>query len=128
MEDNAPITIPEYNPKKFKKAFLVAKAVSRILVLVMAIGAVLLIGTFLLNENTFVVNVNGIPTRDFSGFLIATLSWVAVWGLLSIFAYLLSFRLKYANAIYAEPDAEKRAAMVLRPEYIKNNQEKDDKT
>jgi len=102
------IYIPEYNPNKYKNAIKVVKIISTILLCIMFVGIALLMMKFFLDKNAFIVNVNGVPQKDWSWFLIILGIIVSIFGLGSLFTWVLYMRLKQANAVFAEKDEQKR--------------------
>lgn len=102
------IYIPEYNPNKYKKAIKVVKIISIIFLCIMFVGIALLMMKFFLDKNAFIVNVNDVPQKDWSFFLIILGMIVSVFGLGSLFTWVLYMRLKQANAVFAEKDEQKR--------------------
>ena len=106
--------IPEYNPKKYKKASNVVKIIAVISLIVMIIGiSIILLKTFL-DRNSFLVNVNGVPQKDWSWIIISIGMVISFFGLPSLCLYVLHIRLKQANNIFAEPDENKRLEMHLK--------------
>lgn len=105
------IYIPEYNPLKYKKAIKISKIISLVSLIAMILGIVIVLLKAYLDSNSFLVNVNGVLQKDWSWIIILLGIVVAVFGLTSLFAYVLHIRLKQANAVFSEPDESKRIAM-----------------
>lgn len=106
--------IPEYNPAKFKRAAKVSKVVSILCLIIMCVGIAWILGKAFLDDNAFLVSVNGVPQKQWTDVIMLTGVIGAVFGLLSVFAFMLHVRLKWANAIFSEPDEKKRLAMCMR--------------
>ena len=100
--------IPEYNPTKYLKAIKISKIVSLICLIIMIIGVAFILLKANLDNSSFIVNVNGVPQKNWSWIIILIGIVVAVFGLTSLFTYVLNIRLKQANAVFAEPDEQKR--------------------
>lgn len=108
------IYIPEYNPSKYKKATKIAKLISIILLLFMIIGIIIILLKALLDDNSFLVNVNGIPQKDWSWIIILMGFVVGIFGVTSLCTYVLHIRLKQANTVFSEPNENKRLAMHMK--------------
>ena len=85
--------------------------VSIISLIAMILGIVIILLKACLDSNSFLVNVNGVLQKDWSWIIILLGIIVAVFGLTSLFTYVLHIRLKQANAVFSEPDENKRLAM-----------------
>ena len=105
------IYIPEYNPSKYKKAIKISKIISIISLIAMVLGVLAILLKACLDSNSFLVNVNGVSQKDWSWIIILLGIVIAVFGLISLFVYILHIRLKQANAVFSEPDESKRLAM-----------------
>lgn len=105
--------VPEYNPKKFKKAAQISLCISRLCILIMCLANAWIIGTAIFDRNAFVVIVNGVSYKHWPAVLGALSAVLAVFGLLSTFSCILHFRFEEINAIYSEPDPDKRLRMCL---------------
>lgn len=105
------IYIPEYNPSKYKKAVKISKIISIISLIAMILGIVIILLKAYLDSNSFLINVNGVLQKDWSWIIILLGIVVVVFGLTSLFVYVLYIRLKQANAVFSEPDENKRLAM-----------------
>jgi len=102
------VYIPEYNPKKYKKAYEITKIVSIILI---ALAFVLAISVALygyLDDNSFVWNVNGVPTKDYFAVWMNIIISFIVPAVLSLLSFVLYKRLKQANAVFSQVDEQKR--------------------
>lgn len=108
------IYIPEYNPSKYKKAVKISKMISIISLIAMILGIVIILLKAYLDSNSFLVNVNGVLQKDWGWIIILLGIVVTVFGLTSLFVYVLHIRLKQANAVFSEPDESKRLAMYLK--------------
>lgn len=105
--------VPEYNPSKFRIAAKVTKIYSISMILVMvAIAACILVAAFL-SDTAFVVDVNGIPTKQWLDVVSMFIMNMVLFGAFSIWTWFLHRKFKAANAIFSEPDPQKRLAMVL---------------
>lgn len=100
--------IPEYKPTKYLKATKISKIISLISLTIMIIGVVFILLKANLDNSSFIVNVNGVPQKDWSWIIILIGIVVAVFGITSLCTYVLHIRLKQANAVFAEPDEQKR--------------------
>lgn len=108
---NLNIYIPEYNPSKYKKAVKISKIISIISLIAMILGFVIILLKAYLDSNSFLVNVNGVLQKDWNWIIILLGIVIAVFGLISLLVYVLHIRLKQANAIFSEPDENKRLEM-----------------
>lgn len=102
------VYVPEYNPNKYGKAYKVAKIISIILIILAVVLGILVALYGYLNDNSFVWNVNGVPTKDyFSVWMTICISFF-IPAVLSLISFVLYKRLKQANAVFAEEDEQKR--------------------
>lgn len=115
--------IPEYNPLKYKKAMKNTKITSIIFLAIMIWGVAIVLFNAFLNSNSFIVNVNGNPEKDWSWIIIILSMIISIFGLTSFFVFVVYRRLKKANAMFSEPDDKKRVEMFrkLREEEEKAN-------
>jgi len=100
--------IPEYNPNKYKKAYQISRYISVcLLVLAVILLGIMIIRPFT-NPDDYIVNVNGVPRKDwFMGNVTYMVIFIAA-ALLSLFMFILYIRLKQANAVFAEKDEQER--------------------
>ena len=108
------IYIPEYNPSKYKKAVKISKIISIIFLIAMILGIVIILLKAYLDSNSFLINVNGVLQKDWGWIIILLGIVVTVFGLTSLFVYVLHIKLKQANAVFSEADKNKRLAMHLK--------------
>ena len=102
------VYIPEYKPNKYKKAYGVMKIISIVLLCLMVVGIIIFAISILVNKDAYMVNVNGVPKLN-TGFIIIIASMIiAGFGIPSLLFFVLSKRLKQANAVFAEEDEQKR--------------------
>lgn len=106
--------IPEYNPQKYKKACKMAKIISFVLLILMIICVLLFLSKVFLDKNSFMVSVNGVLEKDWSWIFIQLSIIIASLGITSLILFVLSIRLKQANAVFSEQNEEKRLAMHLK--------------
>ena len=102
------VYIPEYNPQKYKKAYKITKTISIVL---LALAFVLAISVALygyLDDNSFVWNVNGVPTKDYFTVWMNIIIAFIIPAVLSLLAFVLYKRLKQANAVFSQVDQQKR--------------------
>lgn len=103
--------IPEYNPLKYKKAMKNTKITSIVFFTIMIWGVGIVLFNVFFNANAFIVNVNGIPKKDWEWIIIILSMIIAIFGLSSFFVFMVYRRLKKANAMFSEPDEKKRIEM-----------------
>lgn len=100
--------IPEYNPNKYKKAAQVAKVTSVTLLIIMILGVSIILLKAFTDDNSFVVNVNGVPRKDWGWMIICLAMIISPFGITSLCVFVLHIRLKQANAVFSEVDENKR--------------------
>lgn len=109
MNKNQDTYIPEYNPKKYKNASIIVKRISLILLAMMFIGiAYILVDALIFKSGIYYPDVRGIKQFDVGTLIIMLSLPTCGFGLMSLFTGVLYSRLKQANTIFSEPDAEKR--------------------
>ena len=80
--------------------------------------------TAYLDRNSFLVNINGVPKKDWGWIIILLGIVIAIFGLSSLFVYILYIRLKQAHAVFCEPDENKRLQMHLKFHAVAIKQQK----
>lgn len=109
MNKNQNTYIPEYNHKKYKNASIIVKRISLVLLAMMFIGiAYILVDALIVKSGIYYPEARGIKQFDVGTLIIMLSLPTCGFGLMSLFTGVLYSRLKQANMVFAEPDAEKR--------------------